>query len=76
MTRMKYERRQRRLSQHRLALAAELNQPYISLIECGRLVPTDDERTRIARVLEIAPHELLQEVVIVERTENAARRRA
>ncbi len=58
---LEYERRNQRKPQHRLAAEATLPQPYISLIEQGRLVPTQEELVRLANALGVHPPALLME---------------
>ena len=64
MTRLKFERTNRRLSQRRLANAARLHQPELSQIERGRLVPTPEELERLAEVLHVDASELMTRVVL------------
>lgn len=66
MTRLKHERRSRRMSQQRLGRAVNIPQPTLSQIERGRLLPTDDQLLRLASALGVLPGELLKEVVVVE----------
>lgn len=66
MTRLKHERRKRRLSQTALGKAAGLPQPTLSQIERGRLLPTDEQLARLASFFDVLPGELLKEVVIIE----------
>ena len=65
MLRLKFERTNRGISQHRLARAAALVQPAISLIENGRLLPTTDQLRRLAVVFSVAPSELLKDVAVL-----------
>ncbi len=65
MTRLCYERKARKLSQMTLARAAGINQPDLSMIERGRLVPTEAQLARIAAALDLPAGELLKEVVVV-----------
>ena len=66
MTRLKYERKQRRQSQQTLARLVGLNQPDLSQIERGILIPTPVQLQRISEAYGIAPDDLLKEVVFVE----------
>jgi ribosome-binding protein aMBF1 (putative translation factor) len=68
MTRMKYERQRRRLSQQRLAKMVGLHQWHVSLMERGHLIPTDEQRKRLEATLEST--DLLAQVVIVEVTQS------
>jgi transcriptional regulator with XRE-family HTH domain len=65
MTRLKYERKARRLSQQALARDVQLNQPEISLIERGRMIPTAEQLSRLSVVLNVPASELLKDVVIL-----------
>jgi transcriptional regulator with XRE-family HTH domain len=65
MTRLKYERKQRRQSQYTLGKVVGLPQPALSQIERGILIPTRAQLERIAGALAVPPDELLKEVVIV-----------
>jgi transcriptional regulator with XRE-family HTH domain len=49
------------MSQRALAAAAGLSTSYVSLIEAGRRVPGDEALRKLARVLQVAPAELLGE---------------
>lgn len=50
------------MSQERLASAADLSQPYLSLIERGENSPTIDVVFRLCDALQVSPAELLGEV--------------
>jgi len=50
------------MSQERLASAADLSQPYLSLVERGENSPTIDVVFRLCEALEVAPAELLDAV--------------
>lgn len=52
----------RELPQWKLAELAGLDQPKISLIEAGRLIPTDKQRKALASVLGCAPERLFEHV--------------
>lgn len=65
MLRLKFERTNRGISQQRLARAALLVQPTVSLIENGRLVPTLDELQRLAAVFGVPPGDLLKDVAVL-----------
>ena len=65
MIRLKFERTNRGISQLRLARAAALVQPAVSLIENGRLVPTPAELARLAAVFGVAPSELMKDVAVL-----------
>lgn len=66
MTRLKHERRTRKMSQVRLGLDVRIPQPTLSQIERGRLLPTEEQRSSLALFLGIPPEDLLKEVVVVE----------
>lgn len=66
MTRLKYERRQRRQSQQTLAKLAGLNQPALSQIERGVLIPTPQQLDRLAAIYNLPPADLLKEVIIMQ----------
>lgn len=64
MKRLRFERLQRRLSQHHIARQARIPQPQISLIEIGRLRPTPEQLQRLAVVFNFSnPEDLLREVL-------------
>ena len=63
MLRARFERLNQRLSIRAVARAARLSEPVVCLIELGRLVPTDDELTRIANALGLNPPSLLLTLV-------------
>lgn len=65
MTRLKYERKQRKQSQQRLADEVGLPQPALSQIERGILIPTRAQLERLGASFSIAPEDLLKEVVVV-----------
>ena len=66
MTRLKYERRQRRQSQHALAKDVGMNQPVVSEIERGIRIPTPRQLERLAAAFpDIRPADLLKEVIIL-----------
>jgi len=64
--RTRFEREHRQLSQQHLARLARLPQSTISQIETGRLRPTAEELARLAAVFNVAPSDLLKDVVIAE----------
>ncbi len=66
MTRLRHERRSRRLSQATLGGAIKIPQPTLSQIERGRLVPTDEQLAKLAAYFNLEPRELLKEIVVVE----------
>lgn len=57
--RLKFERINRGITQQRLALAARLPQPVVSLIETGTLNPTPRQLEALAAALRVAPPTLL-----------------
>lgn len=63
MTRLQFERTNKRLSQTHVARVASIPQPTLSQIELGRLVPTPEELQRLAAVFGLMPRELLKPVV-------------
>lgn len=65
MTRLKYERTRRGLSQQALGDAVGIHQEHVSMIERGQLIPTDDQLRSLSLHLEVPSGELLKEVVIV-----------
>lgn len=71
MTRLRYERRQRRQSQQALARLVSINQPDISQIERGVLIPTPQQLERLAAVFNVPPADLLKEVVVVGQARTA-----
>jgi transcriptional regulator with XRE-family HTH domain len=62
MTRVEYERRRRQWNQTALAYHSGTTQGEVSLIERRRLVPTVNVAERIARVLELPPESLQDDV--------------
>jgi transcriptional regulator with XRE-family HTH domain len=50
------------MSQERLASAADLSQPYLSLVERGENSPTIDVVFRLCDALNVPPSDLLEEV--------------
>lgn len=59
---LKKHRKRASLSQEQLALLANLDRTYISLLERGLRRPTLTTIFIIARTLKIAPHDLVKEV--------------
>ena len=59
---MKYERIRRGWSQEQLEHLARIPQPQISLIETGRLKPTEAQAIRLASALDIPPGALQDNV--------------
>jgi len=68
---IEFHRRRKKLSQAALSDLVRIGQPYISLLEQGRFIPTDDQRLRLAIALDADPARLLDEVVPAENA-NAA----
>jgi transcriptional regulator with XRE-family HTH domain len=66
MSRAEFERRKRGLTQHQLADLTGVPQTYISLLERGRLVPTEQELVSLSEVLEVSPPSALLKPVLVE----------
>ena len=59
MTRLEFERRKRRFSQVTLESLSGVRQETISLVERGRMNPTEDELQSLARALGISPAAIL-----------------
>ena len=57
---LKRLRAERKLSQERLALKANLARAYVGLIERKKSSPTIDVVERLAKVLKVRPDELLR----------------
>ena len=66
MTRLQFERVNRRISQERLALVTGVPQPVICLIERGTWNPNPNQLAALAHALGVAPSDLLAEVVLPE----------
>lgn len=64
MLRIEFERRRLKWSQEDLHEETGIAQKDISLIESGRLIPSDDQLNRLASALTVQPSALLREVVI------------
>jgi len=62
MLQIKRLRLLRELPQWKLADLAGLDQPKVSLIEQGRLIPTEKQRKALSAVLGCVPDQLLIEV--------------
>lgn len=74
MTRLKFERIRRGLSQTTLGVVCRVHQPTLARIENRRREPTPAQRLRLAVVLSIPPKELLKPAQIIdERTRVLAR---
>jgi transcriptional regulator with XRE-family HTH domain len=65
VTRLRFERQNKRLSQTGLVIAAGIPQPTVSHIEIGRLRPTPAQLQRLAQVLHVAPEDLLVDVAVL-----------
>jgi transcriptional regulator with XRE-family HTH domain len=72
MSRAEFERRKRGLTQNQLATLTGVPQTYISLLERGRLVPTEQELVSLSEVLEVSPPSALLKPVLVEAGTEAA----
>lgn len=59
---LRVARKQRGLSQEKLALEAEVERNYVSLIELGRNSPSMRMLFKLCRVLEVQPSALLARV--------------
>lgn len=66
MTRLKFERTQRGLSQDALGRIVHVTQSEVGLIEQGRLIPTPTILGRFAAVFNVPADVLLKQVEIVE----------
>ena len=64
-----YLRLTRRLTQNQLATLTGINQSHVSLMELGRLTPTQTQLEGMARALGIAPARVLMKAVVVEPAE-------
>lgn len=82
LLRLAYERMKRHWSQSELGRRSGIRQQDISLIETGRLIPTDEQLFRLAVALRMSPPEILlkptvladeveAEQLIAEREESA-----
>ena len=65
MTRLKFERTNRRLTQHTVAVLTRIHQPVIAQIENGRLTPTPEQLERLAYAFRVAPEDLLRDVAVL-----------
>jgi transcriptional regulator with XRE-family HTH domain len=63
---IEYARRQQGKTQAYLGGATRIGTYFISLIEQGRAVPSEDQAKRIAKELNLAPEQLLEEAPEVE----------
>ena len=64
-----YLRLTRRLTQHHLAAMTHINQSHISLMEQGRLTPTEAQLDDMAMALGISPARVLMRTVVIEPAE-------
>ncbi len=71
MRHIEFHRRRKGWSQQELGDLVRIGQTFISMIERGRFLPTDDQRQRLANALDADPSRLLDEVVPAENA-NAA----
>ncbi len=62
MTNLEHARRRQGLTQTAAAARSSLNQCQVSAIERGRMIPTSEQRERLARALRIPAESLLDEV--------------
>lgn len=68
--RLTYERIRRHWSQTELGRRARIRQQDISLIEIGRLIPTEEQLLRLANALAITPPSVLMKpTVLVDESE-------
>jgi len=65
MRHIEFARRRKHWSQQQLAALVRLTQSNISAIERGVLLPTPEERERLARALDVDPASLLAPVAAV-----------
>lgn len=66
MTRLKFERVRKRMSQSTLSMRTGVPRPYLSYFENRRMIPTNHQQTIIAEVLNIDPRVLLEDAVLKE----------
>ena len=71
MLRIRYERLRRGWSQEQLGRLSHIHQPVIAYIELGRVLPSDDELTSLARALGISPPSVLLKPVTVHDPDEA-----
>ena len=67
--RLEYERRIRRWSQVKLAEKSRIPQKDISLIERGRLIPTEQQLVNLANALKITPASVLMNPTVLQTDE-------
>lgn len=60
MLNIEYIRRQRKMTQAELSGSTRIATHFISLIENGRGIPTEDQARRLANALGIDPSQLLE----------------
>ena len=65
MTRLKFERAHRQVSQLGIGRLSGIAQPVISQIENGRLKPTPAQLQRLADVFKVAPDDLLKDIAVL-----------
>ena len=70
MSRLKFERLRRGLSQQALGRLAQIAGPDISKIERGIQQPYPNQRTRLAAVIGISPEALLSETIPLDIAES------
>jgi transcriptional regulator with XRE-family HTH domain len=66
--RLQFERNNRHISQAALGRATRIAQPHISLIEQGRLIPTNAQLARLGAFFGLPPHQLMKDVCVLTPT--------
>lgn len=66
MTRLRYERVERRLTQDTLCVLLNFHQPSLAMIERGRLIPSKSELEKLAAFFGCSPDVLLKPIKLAE----------
>lgn len=66
MTRLRFERLERGLSQQKVGIVARVHQPTLALIENGRLRPSAAVLARLSALFDVPADALLETVVLAE----------
>ncbi len=66
LTRLKYERQRRGLTQVALAAIVDISQAYLSMIERGIMSATPEQLQKLSEIFGVPSADLLREVVIIE----------